>query len=101
MAMRQRFPTPIIQLPWVPAELEPFKHQIEVYFNQVLNQGVLRANEFDFTGDLIRGGTNRGQYLPVGAMYVDEDFIVRVVAPDQQWVMPTQVTVNYGTVSAI
>lgn len=93
----QRFAAPIIQLP---QDWESGRRAIEVLLTQLVTPSLLRVHEIDFV-NVIRAGATGGAYLPVGALYVDENNTVKMVADNQQWIMPTELVLRGGSVTAI
>lgn len=96
---RQRFSSPVIQLPAVPPEMEPFRNALQLVLTQLVTPGVIRAHEIDLITPP-RGGTADGQYLPPFAVYVDENNFLRAVKAGEKWIMPTQLTLEGGRVTA-
>lgn len=91
---RQRFNTPIIQLPLEP---DAMRGALEFHLTQLYNPSILRVHEIDMV-NAIRGGVENGAYLPTGALYVDETNTVRMVV--QQWAMSTELVLRGGAVTA-
>lgn len=96
---RQRFSSPVIQLPAVPPEMEPFRNAVQLLLTQLVTPGVIRAHEIDLISPP-RGGTAGGSYLPPYAVYVDENDFLRAVKAGEKWIMPTELVLRGGTVTA-
>ena len=96
---RQRVSIPVIQLPSVPPEVEPLRLALQTLLTQLVTPGVFRAHEIDLV-EPPRSGTAGGSYLPPFAVYVDENDFLRAVKPGEKWIMPTQLTLTTGTVTA-
>lgn len=95
---KQRFDSPIVDLPNVGQELESFRRAIIAQFSLQASPNVFRVHELDFV-EMIRGGVHNGAYLPVGTVYVDETGTLKAVLSDQQWMMNRELKITSGGVT--
>lgn len=88
---KQRVSVPVIQLPAVPPEMEPFRAQVQSLLTQLATPGVFRVHEIDMV-DALRSGDG----LPIGALYVDESNTVKMVAAEHLWAPRKEISLQVG-----
>lgn len=101
---KQRFATPVIDLPSFPdgpitgAMLAQYTRALVLVLTQQASPAVFRVHEIDLV-QALRSGAQDGAYLPKGAVYVDENNTLKMVASDHQWMMPTVISISYGAIT--